>query len=142
MTLIFLAVDSGVPERFGELCHDLYGGIGEPGTLPDGAGFAAGGGVRGGPRRESDFVERRRGARHRLLRQDVLGRLCSEAFLEHADAGNNPLEGSAIPLLETMRDGKCLTVRASLRKKSGQSVGVHVRTVPLRADDGRMQGAA
>ncbi len=77
-----------------------------------------------------------------FLRQDVLGRLCSEAFLEHADTENNPLEGSAIPLLETMREGKCLTVRASLRKKSGQSVGVHVRTVPLRGDDGRMQGAA
>jgi diguanylate cyclase (GGDEF)-like protein/PAS domain S-box-containing protein len=77
-----------------------------------------------------------------FLRQDVLGRLCSEAFLEHADTENNPLEGSAIPLLETMRDGKCLTVRASLRKKSGQSVGVHVRTVPLRGDDGRMHGAA
>ncbi|HET7108046.1 MAG TPA: diguanylate cyclase [Candidatus Acidoferrum sp.] len=76
------------------------------------------------------------------LRQDVLGRLCTEAFLEHADSENNPLEGNAIPLLETMRDGKCVAVRASLRKKSGQSVGVHVRTVPLRGDDGRMQGAA
>lgn len=76
------------------------------------------------------------------LRQDVLGHLCTDAFLEHADSENNPLEGSALPLLETMRDGKCLTLRASLRKKSGQSVGVHVRTVPLRGDDARMQGAA
>jgi diguanylate cyclase (GGDEF)-like protein/PAS domain S-box-containing protein len=76
------------------------------------------------------------------LRQDVLGRLCTEAFLEHADMENNPLEGNALPLLETMRDGKCLTVQASLRKKTGQSVGVHVRTVPLRGDDGRMHGAA
>jgi diguanylate cyclase (GGDEF)-like protein/PAS domain S-box-containing protein len=76
------------------------------------------------------------------LRQDVLGRLCTDAFLEHADTDNNPLEGNAIPLLETMRDGKCLTVRASLRKKSGQSVGVHVRTVTLRGDDVRMHGAA
>jgi diguanylate cyclase (GGDEF)-like protein len=41
-----------------------------------------------------------------------------------------------------MRDGKCLMVQASLRKKSGQSVDVHVRTVPLRGDDGRMHGAA
>ncbi len=76
------------------------------------------------------------------LRQDVLGRLCTEAFLEHADTDNNPMEGNALPLVETMRDGKCLTLRASLRKKSGQSVGVHVRTVPLRGDDGRMHGAA
>src|SRR5467141_1511473 len=76
------------------------------------------------------------------LRQDVLGRLCTEAFLERADTDNNPMEGNALPLVETMRDGKCLTLRASLRKKSGQSVGVHVRTVPLRGDDGRMHGAA
>ena len=76
------------------------------------------------------------------LRQDVLGRLCTEAFLEHADTDNNSMEGNALPLVETMRDGKCLTLRASLRKKSGQSVGVHVRTVPLRGDDGRMHGAA
>jgi len=76
------------------------------------------------------------------LRQDVLGRMCTEAFLEHADANNNTLEGSAVPLVETMRDGRCLNVRASLRKKSGQSVGIHMRTVPLRGDDGRMQGAA
>jgi diguanylate cyclase (GGDEF)-like protein/PAS domain S-box-containing protein len=76
------------------------------------------------------------------LRQDVLGRLCTEAFLEHADTDNNPMEGNALPLVETMRDGKCVTLRASLRKKSGQSVGVDVRTVPLRGDDGRMHGAA
>jgi len=76
------------------------------------------------------------------LRQDVLGRLCTEAFLEHADTDNNPMEGNALPLVETMREGKCVTLRASLRKKSGQSVGVHVRTVPLRGDDGRMHGAA
>jgi hypothetical protein len=100
-------------------------GIGKPGTLPDGAGF--GGGVRGGPRRESDSEER--GCPERVtgyLRQDVLGRLCTEAFLEHADMDNNPLQGNALPLLETLQDGKCLTVRASLRKKSGQSAGVHV----------------
>jgi diguanylate cyclase (GGDEF)-like protein/PAS domain S-box-containing protein len=76
------------------------------------------------------------------LRQDVLGRMCTEAFLEHADEGNNPLDGNANPLMETMRDGRCLNLRASLRKKSGQSVGAHVRTVPLRGDDGRMHGAA
>jgi diguanylate cyclase (GGDEF)-like protein/PAS domain S-box-containing protein len=75
------------------------------------------------------------------LRQDVLGRMCTEAFMEHADPQNNPLQGTEVPLLETMRDGRCLTVHASLRRKSGQSVGVHLRTVPLRGDDGRLQGA-
>jgi PAS domain S-box-containing protein len=53
------------------------------------------------------------------LRQDVLGRVCTDAFLEHADADNNPLEGNAVPLLETMRDGRCFNVRASLRKNPG-----------------------
>lgn len=76
------------------------------------------------------------------LRQDVLGRKCTEPFLEHADGQNTPLEGNSVPLLETMRTGSCLNVRASLRRKSGQSVGVHLRTVPLRGDDGRLQGAA
>lgn len=76
------------------------------------------------------------------LRQDVLGRNCTENFLEHIDPQNNPLAGNDAPLLETMRGGGCLNVRASLRRKSGQSVGVHVRTVPLRGDDGRLQGAA
>lgn len=76
------------------------------------------------------------------LRQDVLGRLCTETFLEHADMESNPLDGNATPLLETMRAGRCLSVNASLRKKSGQSVGVHLRTVPLRGEDGRMHGAA
>ncbi len=76
------------------------------------------------------------------LRQDVLGRMCTEAFLEHADAENNPLEGNAAPLLETMRNGNCVVVQASLRKKSGQSVSVRVKTVTLRGDDGRLQGAA
>lgn len=75
------------------------------------------------------------------LRQDVLGRMCTEAFMEHADPQNNPLQGTEVPLLETMRDGRCLTVQASLRRKSGQSVSVHLRTVPLRGDDGRLQGA-
>ena len=27
------------------------------------------------------------------LRQDVLGHLCTDAFLEHADTDNNPMEG-------------------------------------------------
>ena len=42
------------------------------------------------------------------LRQDVLGRMCTEAFLEHADTDNNPMGGNALPLVETMRDGKCV----------------------------------
>ena len=32
------------------------------------------------------------------LRQEVLGRLCTEAFLEQADQDNNQLDGNAHPL--------------------------------------------
>jgi len=55
---------------------------------------------------------------------------------------NNPVEGNHVPLFETMPSGTCLNLPASLRRKSGQSVGVHLRTVPQRAEDGRLQGAA
>lgn len=76
------------------------------------------------------------------LRQDLLGRKCTDALLEHSDAQNNPLDGDAVPLLETMRSGKCLNLHASIRRKSGQSVSVRLRTVPLRGEDGRLYGAA
>jgi two-component system cell cycle response regulator len=76
------------------------------------------------------------------LRQDALGRHCGDASLEHVDGQNNPLAGNSVPLLETMRSGACLNLPASLRRKSGQSVGIHLRTVPLRGEDGRLQGAA
>jgi diguanylate cyclase (GGDEF)-like protein/PAS domain S-box-containing protein len=75
------------------------------------------------------------------LRQEVLGRMCTDAFLEHADAENNPLLENSVPLLATMREGRCLNVQASLHRKSGQSVSIHLRTVPLRGEDGRLQGA-
>lgn len=76
------------------------------------------------------------------LRQDVLGHPCTDKFLEHTDPNDNALTENIHPLVETMREGKCLALRASLRKRSGQSVSVHLRTVPLRGDDGRLQGAA
>src|SRR5258708_30562690 len=66
------------------------------------------------------------------LRQDVLGRLCTEAFLEHADTDNNPLAVNALPPLATMADDSCLTVPGSPRKNAGHSGGLHSRTVPLR----------
>jgi len=76
------------------------------------------------------------------LRQDVLGHLCTDAFLEHADTDTIQWRGAHFRCWRRCGTGKCLTVRASAAEESGQSVGVHVRTVPLRGDDGRMQGAA
>ena len=137
-----MLVDSGVPEGLGSCVRTIMAGLGSEelyrmvlDSLPVAVCAVD---------REGKVILWNDGAERvtGYLRQDVLGRLCTEAFLEHADMENNPLEGNALPLLETMRDGKCLTVQASLRKKTGQSVGVHERTVPLRGDDGRMHGAA
>ncbi len=75
------------------------------------------------------------------LRQDVLGRRCQDRFLEHTDAENNPLEGSSIPLLETMKEGRPVVTRASLRNKGGHFLSVRLRTVPLRDERGSIQGA-
>jgi len=75
------------------------------------------------------------------LRQDVLGHRCQDRFLEHTDAENNPLEGSSIPLLETMREGRPVVTRASLRNKGGHFLAVRLRTVPLRDERGSIQGA-
>jgi PAS domain S-box-containing protein len=66
------------------------------------------------------------------LRQDVLGRLCEDEFLEHTDSENNALIGSRVPLVETLREG---------RAKSGQFLPVQLQTVPLRDDHGSVQGA-
>ncbi len=75
------------------------------------------------------------------LRQDVLGHRCQDRFLQHTDAENNPMEGSSIPLLETMREGRPVVTRASLRNKGGHFLSVRLRTVPLRDERGSIQGA-
>jgi diguanylate cyclase (GGDEF)-like protein/PAS domain S-box-containing protein len=75
------------------------------------------------------------------LRQDVLGHRCQDRFLQHTDAENNPMEGSSIPLLETMREGHPVVTRASLRNKGGHFLSVRLRTVPLRDERGSIQGA-
>ena len=75
------------------------------------------------------------------LRQEALGRLSEDRFLEHTDAESNPLTGTSIPLLETMREGRPVTKRVSLRNKNGHFFAVKLRTVPLRDERGSIQGA-
>lgn len=75
------------------------------------------------------------------LRQDVLGRLCGDHFLQHTDGENNPLEGAALPLMATLREGKPVLSLASLRGKSGRSIPVSLQTVPLRDSYNTVQGA-
>jgi PAS domain S-box-containing protein len=75
------------------------------------------------------------------LRQDVLGRLCEDEFLEHSDSENNALIDNSVPLLETLREVRAITGEVSLPTKSGQFLPVQLRTVPLRDDHGSVQGA-
>jgi diguanylate cyclase (GGDEF)-like protein/PAS domain S-box-containing protein len=75
------------------------------------------------------------------LRQEAIGHPSSDAFLEHTDADNNPFQDAALPLLATLREGRALTTRASLRTKQGSFVPVHLRTMPLREETGKLLGA-
>jgi len=75
------------------------------------------------------------------LKQETLGRLCSEAFLEHSECENNTVVGSMVPLLATLREGRGMATRASLKGKSGHSIPVRLQTILLRNDAGSIQGA-
>jgi diguanylate cyclase (GGDEF)-like protein/PAS domain S-box-containing protein len=77
-----------------------------------------------------------------FLRQEAIGHLCGDAFLEHTDAESNPFPHAGLPLITTLRDGCALAIRASLRSKQGSFVPVNLRTVPLRAETGELLGAA
>jgi len=76
-----------------------------------------------------------------FLRQEAIGHLCGDAFLEHTDAESNPFPLAAAPLVATLRDGCALATRASIRAKQGSFVPVHLRTVPLRSETGKLLGA-
>ncbi len=75
------------------------------------------------------------------LKQDVLGRQCNEGFLEHSDCEINTVIGSMVPLLVTLREGRGITTKASLRGKLGHSIPVRLQTILLRNDEGHIQGA-
>jgi diguanylate cyclase (GGDEF)-like protein/PAS domain S-box-containing protein len=75
------------------------------------------------------------------LRQDILGRNCRDGFIEHADEANNPLQGDAILLMETLREGRSQNTRASIRTREGHFVAVKVQTLPFRDEQDVVQGA-
>jgi diguanylate cyclase (GGDEF)-like protein/PAS domain S-box-containing protein len=76
------------------------------------------------------------------LRQEAIGRPCAGEFLAHTNSEENALTGAAHPLVETMRDGKALSVPASICTKAGHYLSVNLRTVPRRNDRGGIAGAA
>jgi PAS domain S-box-containing protein len=75
------------------------------------------------------------------LKQEAMGRRCSDGFLEHMDEENNTLTGNQAPLLVTMREGRGMVAEVSLKCKSGHSIPVRVQTIPLRNDHGSILGA-
>jgi PAS domain S-box-containing protein/diguanylate cyclase (GGDEF)-like protein len=76
------------------------------------------------------------------LRQEVIGRRCSDNLLAHCDAENNVLCGAACPLQQTMRDGRMREASLFLRHKDGQRVPVRARAIPVRDAEGTIVGAA
>ncbi len=60
------------------------------------------------------------------LKQEVLGRVCSDGFLEHSEGENNTLTGNAAPVLATLREGR----------------GIRVLSCDPRGDCGVHQGIA
>lgn len=75
------------------------------------------------------------------LKQEVLGRLYSEGFLEHSEGGDATYDGNMAPVLATLREGRGVAMQASLKGKYGHSIPVRLQTIPLRNDAGYIQGA-
>ena len=76
------------------------------------------------------------------LSQQVLGHHMSEHFLAHVGQDNRPLEGTELPLMAALREGKTFDARVKIRHKDGHPVQVRLRAVALRNEGGRLVGAA
>lgn len=76
-----------------------------------------------------------------FLRQDVIGRSVREGFLGGVDLENNDLSGDAAPAVTAMREGKDISLEASLRHRSGHRVPTRLRVSSLRDELGAVVGA-
>ncbi len=76
------------------------------------------------------------------LRQDVIGRVCDDNFLEKTDGNENELTGPLAPIAAATRDGKPLQAQVSLRHKSGHRIPVQLWAFPIRNAQGVIVGAA
>jgi GGDEF domain-containing protein len=78
-----------------------------------------------------------------FLAQDVVGRSCADAILEHCSPGGSGVCASgSCPLARVIRDGSPAEARLFLRHKEGHRVPVLVRALPLRDDSGKIVAAA
>jgi len=76
------------------------------------------------------------------LRQEMMGRSCSDNFLGQADGEQTDLTGELSPINVTMRDGKKVEAQVSLRHKDGYRVPVRLWTFPIRGDHGAVVAVA
>ncbi len=72
---------------------------------------------------------------------EVVGRSCMDAILNHCDAAGTVLCGKHCPLLDTIRDGDVHEAHVFLQHKEGHRRPVSVRAAPLRDEEGRIVGA-
>jgi diguanylate cyclase (GGDEF)-like protein/PAS domain S-box-containing protein len=75
------------------------------------------------------------------LRQDALGKSVRDGFLGCMDLDNNDLTGDAAPTVTALRDGRPVTMEASLRHRSGHRVPTRICVTPIRDERGAMLGA-
>jgi diguanylate cyclase (GGDEF)-like protein/PAS domain S-box-containing protein len=72
---------------------------------------------------------------------EVVGRLCQESRLCHADAGSGSICHDRCPLTACMADGELREVALYLRSKSGRKVPAALRVRPMKGADGTIVGA-
>lgn len=75
-----------------------------------------------------------------FVKEEVVGRVCSENILGHVDRRGVPLCKGDCPLSETMADGKPRETMVFLHHKDGFRRPVRVRTSPLRNAAGVVTG--
>jgi diguanylate cyclase (GGDEF)-like protein/PAS domain S-box-containing protein len=75
------------------------------------------------------------------LREETLGKKCSENLLRHVDASGCELCVNGCPLAAVMADGAPREVEVYLHHKDGHRVPVAVRATPIMGPGGRPSGA-
>lgn len=75
------------------------------------------------------------------LRQELVGRKCSDDVLKQDSEDGQVLIGAHSPLLETIREGRRLEAHVYLHHKDGHQMAVQLWASPLRAEDGAILGA-
>jgi diguanylate cyclase (GGDEF)-like protein/PAS domain S-box-containing protein len=74
-------------------------------------------------------------------RDDVLGQTCADNLLCHIDSSGRFLCTNGCPLRRVFMTGVPIEADAFLHHKDGHRVPVHIKTKPLRDQQGRMVGA-